>query len=308
MTTGPPDVVGGAATETLRRLALGMGTALLGAGLFGFVVPLARFSYEFDSDPATAALVRLGLGAGVATLLMFVLRRRFAMPRAGIPTALGVTVCSLSTALSYLMAVVYIPVSLAVLIFYTYPLMVAAYTAIVQRSPLGVLRGVAFIVAFAGLAIAFGPSFEELDWRGVALASVAATSLTAMFLFSAAALRHVGVVPITFYSNVGSFAGMVAIVYAFGGPALPTASAGWGSLVGSGLCYAVGIFLHFGAINMIGPARTAMFFNLEPIIAMTLAAFLLGESLTVVQYAGGALVVGALVMTSLADRRQTADP
>ena len=104
------------------------------------------------------------------------------------------------------------------------------------------------------------------------------------------------------------YAGDFAIVYAFGGPALPTADAGWGGLVGSGLCYAVGIFLHFGAINVIGAARTAMFFNLEPIIAMILAAFLLGESLTLVQYAGGALVIGALVMTSLADRRPTGDP
>ena len=305
MTAKPGDIAGSAATETQRRLALGMGTALLGASLFGFVVPLARYSYEFDSDPVTAALVRLALSASAATLMMFILRRRFAMPRAGIPAALGVTVSSVSTALCYLTAVVYIPVSLAVLIFYTYPLMVAAYTAIVLRSPLGMLRGTAFIAAFAGLAIAFGPSFEGLDWRGVALASAAAVSLTSMFIFSAAALRHVGVVPITFYSNVGSFSAMVVIVYALGGPALPTAGAGWGGLVGSGLCYAVGIFLHFGAINMIGAARTAMFFNLEPIIAMILAAFLLGESLTVVQYAGGALVIGALLMTSLAGRRRT---
>ena len=56
---------------------------------------------------------------------------------------------------------------------------------------------------------------------------------------------------------------------------------------------------------MIGAARTAMFFNVEPIVAMTVAAFLLGESLTVVQYAGSVLVVGALVMSTLADRRPT---
>ena len=42
---------------------------------------------------------------------------------------------------------------------------------------------------------------------------------------------------------------------------------------------------------MIGAARTAMFFNVEPIVAMTVAAFLLGESLTLVQYAGGELVI-----------------
>lgn len=303
-----PEAAARATAEAQSRLALGMGTALLGASLFGFVVPLARFSYEFGTDPATAALVRLALGAGVATFMMFILRRSFVMPRSGIPSAIGVAICSVSTALCYLSAVVYIPVSLAVLIFYTYPLMVAAYAAIVQRTPLGALRGIAFIAAFAGLAIAFGPSFDGLDWRGVALAAAAAASLTAMFIFSAVALRHVGVVSITFYSNIGSFSVMVAIVYAFGGPALPTADVGWGGLIGSGLCYAVGIFLHFGAINVIGAARTAMAFNLEPLIAMILAALLLGESLTLVQYAGGGLVIVALVMTSLADRRPPGGP
>ena len=59
---------------------------------------------------------------------------------------------------------------------------------------------------------------------------------------------------------------------------------------------------------MIGAAHTAMFFNLEPIIAMAVAAFLLSESLTLVQYAGGELVICALVMSSLADRRPTGAP
>jgi drug/metabolite transporter (DMT)-like permease len=305
LTAGLQDDAGSAVAETQRRRALGMGTALFGASSFGFVVVLARFSYEFNTNPPTAFLVSLALGTSFAALMMLVLRRRFALPLAGTPAVLGVTVSSVSTSLCFLTAVVYIPVSLAILIFYTYPLMVAAYTAIVQRSPLGMMRGAAFIAAFAGLTIAFGPSFDGLDWRGLALALAAAASLTLKFLISAAALRHVGVVPLTFYSNVGSFLVMVAIVYALGGPALPTVDAGWFALIGSGLCYTVGIFLHFGAINMIGAARTAMFFNIEPIIAMILAAFFLGESLTLVQYAGSALVIGALVMTSLADRRPT---
>ena len=305
MIAGPQDNAARAVAETQHRLALGMGTALLGASLFAFVVPLARFSYQFNTNPSTAFLVALALGAGFAALMMLILRCRFAMPLASIPAVLGVMICNVSTSFCFLTAVVYIPVSLAVLIFFTYPLMVAAYTAIVQRSPLGMMRGTAFIAAFAGLTIAFGPSFDGLDWRGLALAAAAAVSLALKFLISAAALRHVSVVPITFYSNVGSFLVMVAIVYALGGPALPTVNAGWVALIGSGLCYTVGIFLNFGAINMIGAARTAMFFNVEPIIAMSLAAFLLGESLTVVQYAGSVLVVGALVMSTLADRRPT---
>ena len=72
--------------------------------------------------------------------------------------------------------------------------------------------------------------------------------------------------------------------------------------MGSSGCYAAGIFLHFAAILLAGPTRAAMFFNLEPVVAMAVAALLLGESLGVVQYDGGALVIAALVLSTVADR------
>lgn len=291
-----------AATQTQRGIASGLLLGFLSAGIFGFVTPLARFSYEFGVNPATAALFRLGLSALVTSLLVLALRRRIRLPRAGILPVLGMTITLSATVLCYLSAVAFIPVSLAVLIFYTYPLLVAVYTSLVQRVVLGVPRAAAFVVAFSGLAVAIGPSFEVLDDVGVLLAAAAAMLLAGLFLFSERALRHVDVIAVTFYSNVGSVPVMIGGVFLLGGLELPTANVGWVALVGSGLCYALGIFLNFAAINFAGPARTAIVFNLEPVVAMMVAAVLLDERLSLVQYAGGALIIGALVLASVADR------
>ena len=293
------------APDPQSRIGFGLVLALVAANVFGFVTPLARYSYEFGANPVTAALFRVAFGAIGATIMMVILRRSLRIPKAGILPTLGVTVTLAAAALCYLSAVAFIPVSLGVLIFYTYPLMIAAFTTLFQRAPLGALRAIAFVVAFAGLAIAFGPSFDVIDGLGVLLAFAAAVFLAALFIFSAQALRHVGITTITFYSNVGAIPIIVGGVFLLGGLALPTADAGWIGLVGSSLCYAVGIFLHFAAIGFAGPARTAMIFNLEPIVAVILAATLLGESLTPVQYAGGALVIGALVLATLAERRDS---
>lgn len=291
-----------AATRTQGGIASGLLLGFLGAGIFGFVTPLARFSYEFGANPATAALFRLCISALAISLLVLALRRRIYLPRAGILPVLGMTITLSAAILCYLSAVAFIPVSLAVLIFYTYPLLVATYTSLVQRVALGARRAAAFVVAFSALVVAFAPSFEVLDGVGVLLAATAAMLLAGLFLFSERALRHVDVIAVTFYSNIGSVPVMIGGVFLLGGLALPAANVGWAGLVGSGLCYALGIFLNFAAINFAGPARTAMVFNLEPVVAMIVAAVLLDERLSLVQYAGGALIIGALVLVSVADR------
>ena len=291
-----------------RNIVTGLFIAFVAAGVFGFVTPLNRFTYDFGVNPATAAFFRLGFGAGAALLLVLVLRHRIAITAAGVPALLMVTISLSATTLLYLNSVAFIPVSLAVLIFYTYPLQVAAYTTVVERRPLGALRGTAFVIAFVGLAIAFGPSFEILDGLGILLAALAAVGLATMFVSTGHALKHVDVMTVMVSANVGSLPIMVAGVLLLGGIALPVGNAGWTALVASGVCYATGIFMNFAAIKFAGPTRTAMMFNLEPIVAIVVSAVVLGEALGTIQYAGGALVIGALVMTSLADRRPTGDP
>ena len=88
-----------AATQTQRGIASGLLLGFLSAGIFGFVTPLARFSYEFGVNPATAALFRLGLSALATSLLVLALRRRIRLPRAGILPVLGMTISLSATVL-----------------------------------------------------------------------------------------------------------------------------------------------------------------------------------------------------------------
>jgi drug/metabolite transporter (DMT)-like permease len=46
----------------------------------------------------------------------------------------------------------------------------------------------------------------------------------------------------------------------------------------------------------IGAQRVAMFMNSEPVLTVVLAVIILGETLTPVQFLGGLLVVGAIVL------------
>src|SRR3546814_12772606 len=76
-------------------------------------------------------------------------------------------------------SIFYIPASLAVLIFYTFPLLVAVGARWTEGEPVGGTKLVGLAVAFAGLAIAPGVELGDLDTSGIVLAGRAAVGVAA---------------------------------------------------------------------------------------------------------------------------------
>lgn len=78
--------------------------------------------------------------------------------------------------------------------------------------------------------------------------------------------------------------------------ALP--SLGWGALLYSGLLALVVAYLcWYRGVRVIGPTRTAMYGNLQPVIALLVAWPLLGELPTGFQIAGAVCILGGLLLT-----------
>jgi drug/metabolite transporter (DMT)-like permease len=73
---------------------------------------------------------------------------------------------------------------------------------------------------------------------------------------------------------------------------------GWLALAyGALMAIVLAYLLWYRGVRLIGPTRTAMFANLQPIVALVVAAAMLGEFPTVAQGAGCALTVGGLLLT-----------
>ena len=109
------------ASERLGRLM-----ALTSAFCLGLNTTLARLAYDGGSNPGTVAFIRFVVTTLAIALLMIVIRRKFVLSRKAILPVLGVGAAVVLQSATYLSSVTFIPVGLAVLLFYTYPLMVAA--------------------------------------------------------------------------------------------------------------------------------------------------------------------------------------
>lgn len=73
---------------------------------------------------------------------------------------------------------------------------------------------------------------------------------------------------------------------------------GWGALLYSGLlALTLAYFFWYRGVRVLGPTRTAMYSNLQPVVALIVAWVALGEKPTLIQVLGAAAIMCGLLLT-----------
>jgi drug/metabolite transporter (DMT)-like permease len=119
--------------------------------------------------------------------------------------------------------------------------------------------------------------------------------------FAFGSLVHVAIWPITLFIVLWFGNGMIAFL-----PGGPVTGLGYAFLLAAGAVYSITYFVHMQSLRFAPASVVAPFYNLEPVVTMLIAAILLGERLASNQYAGGGMVLAALVTSSLLDWRKAA--
>jgi len=215
--------------------------------------------------------------------------------------------------------VAYIKVSLAVILLYTYPLLVAVFAALAGRERISLLRAALLILAFAGLVIALGRDIGlaigpggilfdagavTLDWRGAVLALIASLGVAVFVTFGGAYLNDVDSRVVNFWANLWLILLVGAGVAAFGGLALPATGLGWAGYAAATLCYVAAMVCWFGSMKTLSPTETAMTLNLEPAISLVAATVILSEATSAQQWFGTAILLIAIIFSSVTGARQ----
>ncbi len=277
-----------------RAFWLGTGLIVLAACSFGLITTLSRIAYDAGGTPTTQVFLRFVAFVLLIGPLIKLLGRPVLLPRGGLARTLGIAVLMLMMSAGYLFSVAYIPVSLAAMIFYTFPLMVGVLSAATGREPMTTVKIVALLGAFAGLALALGPSFTSLDPRGVALALTAAIGVALATLFGARAMVGYDGLAFNFWTNAWMLVVASAFVAVAGGLAWPDGAVGSGAAILGTLLYVGAFIAWFAALRLIAPTYGAVMLNVEPVVSVAAATLLLGERLGPLQLAGVVLVLGML--------------
>jgi len=213
--------------------------------------------------------------------------------------ALGMGLLFAVTVYCVFEAILRMDVPTAILAYFIYPLitgLVAGVTGMEQLSWRGIT---AAIVAFLGLSLMIGAHPGDLAVVGILFSFAGAVSRAAMLLISRAQLAKSDARLTTWYSLLSSTVVFVAISGVTRTWHPPQTTAGWTALAAISVVTIIAILATFISTIRVGPFRTALVMNLEPLLTAIGSALLLGEVLTPVQAVGGAIMIAALVAFQL---------
>lgn len=299
-------------SPSAQRLAIGILMALASSASFALNLTTARLAYDDGTDPFTVSLARsaffaLALLAGLAAM-----GRRLGMPKGQRRARVIIGVTMVAQLLTIAAAIEFIPVGVAILIYYTYPFMIAGIVAARERRRPPARRIAAMLAALAGLAFVLGVDAGSLDWRGVACAFASAVSFAVIVVWSGRSMAGQDSTVLAVHV-MGVAALVLAAIAAAGQPlAWPRSMTGWTMLAASALFFMSATVCLFGGIARIGPVRASLIDYGSPIWAIAFGILLLGERMGALQWAGAAVVIGAIFLDQIADfrtrRRQPPSP
>ncbi len=196
-------------------------------------------------------------------------------------------------------AIELLQVPVAILTYFVYPLLTGIAGALIGLDRLGWRGAATALAAFCGLALMVGAHPGQIALAGIAVAVGAACCRTGVLLITRATLHNADPRLITWYSSLSSAAIFVAASLATWNWQPPQTAAGWTALIVVSIVITISVLALFISINRIGPFRTALIMNLEPLLAIILSAPVLGEVITPLQALGGAIMLVALVAFQL---------
>ncbi len=261
------------------------------------LVPDSLFVRVIEADPMTTAFGRSAM-SGLFVLLVVLAFQGFAGFRAVFRTGwLGLlyTVLIGSTPVAFVQAVTNTSVANVVFIFAAMPIFAAIFSRVFLGEPIRARMVMTIAVVLVGLGIiAYGSEESELaSWKGDIFA------LYVCFAFAGAltvlrALKDTSMIPAIPFAYLGA----AAVLWPVSSPVAGFSGewvmfAGYGALIGAGTC-----LLSLGP-RYISSAEVSLLVLLESVLAPLLVWAVIGEDPGRWALLGGAVVIGALVVSNL---------
>ena len=305
----------GPMSTTARPPIGGFAIVLLAASLFGTLGPLSRFAYDAGMEPLSFVGWRGAVGLlAVAAFVAWRIRRgserltRLRDLDRGARVSLAIAAL-VGFSLNFAMFIAFdlVTVALALLGFYTYPVIVAAVNVGLGREVLDRPRIVALALATAGMVAVLASQLDpsagiRFDAIGFGLALAAALSQAVFVVISRTGYRAVPAsqaIAVVLATTVVCSVAVAALTGAGATLLYPLQDPSILPLLAFTGLFAAAIpsILFLTGIRFVGGTRAGILMLFEPVVGVALAAWLLGERLAPIQVLGGlAILAAALIL------------
>lgn len=270
---------------------------------FGAMAILGRFAAASGVDTSTLLLLRFAVAAALLWAACLVRRERLPAGR-DLAVLVGMGALGYAgQAFAYFSALEHASAGLVALLLYLHPVIVALLARAVLGHALRPVQLGAIALAVAGSALTVGYAVDGTP-TGVLFGLAAATIYAVYILTGSVLSKDVSAIAST--TVVATSAALVfALVTAVRGVHLPQTGAGWAAVLTIAVvCTVAAVALFLAGLERLGPVRATIYSTVEPVVTVVLAVAILHEQITWMRAAGGALVLGAVLVLARADQRQ----
>ncbi|AHF06360.1 DMT family transporter [Desulfitobacterium metallireducens] len=299
--------------EKNKQRIIGEGAVLLSAVCFAMTSMLIKTAFSLDLSP----LQILALQSWIASLLLLLYglifnRKIFVVSkRNAVILVFQGLIGSLGTSLFYAYALLYLPVSVATLLLYLYPVLVLGAGVVFLHKKVGLMEKTALACTFVGTTLASGSfsGFEGIPLLGVLLGIIAAITYAFFNVVGEVALQEVS--PLTAMAYSQWFSSLGLIFYLKGNILqLPWSNLDiWGiGLALATIASIVPFYLIMFGIQKVGSDRASILSTFELPVTFVMAALILKEIPRLAQWAGGGFVLVGIILLnwrSSHEREQT---
>lgn len=275
---------------------------VIAAACFGTLAVLTSLAYDAGAEPLQLLTWRFAL-ASVLLFGFLALRRPSSVvaPAGDVGRYAMLALCGYGAAsICFFFALKYADASVVAVLLYTYPALVVLAEAVFLRRGLTAARLAAVSLAFIGCVLVLDPfGAESVRPLGVALGLGAAAGYTVFNMLSHRWLPGRSRIVLMAYTFGIASVG-IAIVALVTGATLSVAA--WTRevwvLLGLIVLFPtfIAVVLYLRGIERLGPSQASILSTFEPFFTILLAAVVLGERFSPIQWAGAVLVMAAVVV------------
>ena len=283
----------------------GVFSALICSLGLGLAVALGRLAFDGGTTPLSVAFFRSLLSVVAMGTICICMGISLKLPRTVVISKLFLGCLFSHMAFGNVGSTKYIPISLAALLFFIYPPVVAILNHAIAKKWPSLIKIISITVAFLGLAVMLGVDLNQIDLRGVVIGITAGIACAVNIIWVARIVSSVHPFVIVFYQSAIASLIIGVLTWYLDELRLPNEIGGWLGFLLVGVLQTVSIPFFYFAIQRIGSEPTAMINNSQPIASIVAAILIFNEGLTLERFFGAIMVIGGILVTQWDDLKST---
>ena len=283
---------------------LGIIFALAAGFFFGIIGPITKTAYNLGAGVGLAIFLRYIVALIIISPIIPSQKNLFKTYSKNIVHFLIITLSSIMLTVGLLTSVTYINVSLTLIIFCIYPIIVLIISIFITKEKIKTVIIFLFITTFVGLILALSPSIENLKIQGIIFALIASLGASMMIVINQImSKKNITPIQINIFINFFNSIFFFIILSLFYKIDYNIEFSTFLILLIPSCSYALALFLQLLAIPRIGQTNTALFLYLEPVAGILGAVLILNETLSSIQILGTIVVLLSLIASTFVTRK-----